>query len=222
MKMKKVFWNLLVLWLTFTLPCLTLASVNYIETFDRAFEEWVITSLRIEENKTDYLTRETVAPLLMNYIRNVARRAYKWEVCDAKDIDIADPYYQDDLRELCDYWILRWSNKKIAPKRTLTKQEAVALVMRIIDWEQKEKKNWHWAYNYYTRAKELGFYWVPDITKDENPNITIEEFINFLYSTEHTFEKTTIDARKVKYNSFGDFKSSEDALLKLTEIFNEK
>ena len=222
MKMKKVLWTFVLLWITFTLPCLTSASVQSSEAFQRAFDEGIITTLRIKETKSDYLTRETVAPLLMNYIRNVARKEYRWNVCDAKDIEIADPYYQDDLRALCDFWILRWSNKKIAPKRTLTKQEAVALVMRVIDGEQKEKKSWPWAYNYYTRARELWFYAVPDITKEDKPNITIEEFINFLYSTKHPFETVTRDTRTVQYNSLWNFKTSDDALLRLTEILNER
>ena len=221
MKMKKVILNLSLL-LTFTLPCFSLASTPSSEAFNRAFDEGVITTLRIKETKNDYLTRETVAPLLINYINNVARKEYRWDLCDAKDIDTADLYYRDDLKALCNFWIIRWSNKKIAPKRTLTKQEAVAIVMRIIDWEQKEKKEWHWAYNYYSKARELWYYGAPDITKDDKPYITIEEFISFLYSTKHPFETITKDTKTVQYNSLWNFKTSDDALLRLSEILKER
>ncbi len=221
MKMKKVILNLSLL-LTFTLPCFSLASTPSSDAFDRAFDEGVITTLRIKETKNDYLTRETVAPLLINYINNVARKEYRWDLCDAKDIDTADLYYRDDLKALCNFWIIRWSNKKIAPKRTLTKQEAVAIVMRIIDWEQKEKKEWHWAYNYYSKARELWYYGAPDITKDDKPYITIEEFISFLYSTKHPFETITKDTKTVQYNSLWNFKTSDDALLRLSEILKER
>jgi hypothetical protein len=163
-----------------------------------------------------------VAPLLINYINNVARKEYRWDLCDAKDIDTGDLYYRDDLKALCNFWIIRWSNKKIAPKRTLTKQEAVAIVMRIIDWEQKEKKEWHWAYNYYSKARELWYYGAPDITKDDKPYITIEEFISFLYSTKHPFETITKDTKTVQYNSLWNFKTSDDALLRLSEILKER
>ena len=221
MKMKKVILNLSLL-LTFTLPCFSLASTPSSEAFNRAFDEGVITTLRIKETKNDYLTRETVAPLLINYINNVARKEYRWDLCDAKDIDTADLYYRDDLKALCNFWIIRWSNKKIAPKRTLTKQEAVAIVMRIIDWEQKEKKEWHWAYNYYSKARELWYYGAPDITKNDKPYITIEEFISFLYSTKHPFETITKDTKTVQYNSLWNFKTSDDALLRLSEILKER
>ena len=221
MKMKKVILNLSLL-LTFTLPCFSLASTPSSDAFDRAFDEGVITTLRIKETKNDYLTRETVAPLLINYINNVARKEYRWDLCDAKDIDTADLYYRDDLKALCNFWIIRWSNKKIAPKRTLAKQEAVAIVMRIIDWEQKEKKEWHWAYNYYSKARELWYYGAPDITKDDKPYITIEEFISFLYSTKHPFETITKDTKTVQYNSLWNFKTSDDALLRLSEILKER
>ena len=221
MKMKKVILNLSLL-LTFTLPCFSLASTPSSEAFNRAFDEGVITTLRIKETKNDYLTRETVAPLLINYINNVARKEYRWDLCEAKDVDTADLYYRDDLKALCNFWIIRWSNKKIAPKRTLTKQEAVAIVMRIIDWEQKEKKEWHWAYNYYTQARELWYYGVPNITDDAKPYITIEEFISFLYSTKHPFETITKDTKTVQYNSLWNFKTSDDALLRLSEILKER
>ena len=68
----------------------------------------------------------------------------------------------------------------------------------------------------------LWFYAVPDITKEDKPNITIEEFINFLYSTKHPFETITRDTRTVQYNSLWNFKTSDDALLRLTEILNER
>ena len=223
MKMKKVLKSLMLLWITFTLPCLTSASVQSSEAFQWAFDEWIITSLKIKDSKDKYLTRETVAPLLMNYINHVARKVYRWSQCDAKDIDIADPYYKDDLRALCNFWILRGSNKKINPKRTLSKQEAIALVMRIIDGEQKEKKSWPWAYYYYTRAKELWYFWAPDITKeDKEPSITIEEFISFLYTTKHPFETVTKDNRKVEYTTLGNFKTSDDASLRLNEVLTER
>ena len=89
MKMKKVILNLSLL-LTFTLPCFSLASTPSSEAFNRAFDEGVITTLRIKETKNDYLTRETVAPLLINYINNVARKEYRWDLCEAKDVDTAD------------------------------------------------------------------------------------------------------------------------------------
>jgi hypothetical protein len=74
--MKKVILNLSLL-LTFTLPSFSLASIKSSEAFERAFDEGVITTLRIQETKSDYLTRETVAPLLLNYINNVARKEYR-------------------------------------------------------------------------------------------------------------------------------------------------
>ena len=217
--MKKIVLSTL-LWITFALPCFTSASVSSSDAFMRAFDEGIITSLRIQDDKKEYLTREKAAPLLVNYIYNVARREYRWDLCTAKDISMADEVYQYDLRLLCDYWILHWSNNRISPKRTLSKQEAVALVMRIVDGESKEKKTTNWADEYYKRASD---YWFLEAPKDDKQgSITIEEFIHFLYSTKHPFEKVTKDNREVRYTSVWNFQTSDDALLRLVEIIKER
>lgn len=219
--MKKVFWSLIACIILLSLK--TNAAITSTETFQRAFDEWVITSYRWETSKTDVLTREKAAPLLVNYINNVARKEYRGNLCSATDIPIAEEIYQDDLRTLCNFWILRWTNNKIQPLKELNKQAATALVMRIIDWDQKEKKSWPWAYNYYTRARELGYYGVPNIMKDANKSVTVEEFINFLYSTKHPFETIKKDTSKtVNYKSNWEFQSSRDALNKLEEILKSE
>lgn len=213
--MKKIIWSFIIGFLT--LQWLSYAATST-EAFEWAFDVWVLTSYRTESLKTAYLTREMAAPLLVNYINNVARKGYSGNLCKANDIEVAEKIYQDDLRTLCNFWILRWSNNKISPKRTLSKQEAIALVMRIIDGEQKEKTQGHRAYHYYERAKELWYYGVPDITNDKNPLITLEEFIDFLYSTEYPYETISKTKNNINYTTGGSFKTSDDALLKLLEI----
>ncbi|MBQ9553762.1 hypothetical protein IJU97_02065 [bacterium] len=43
------------------------------------------------------------APLLVNYINNVARKGYSGNLCKANDIEVAEKIYQDDLRTLCNF-----------------------------------------------------------------------------------------------------------------------
>lgn len=217
MPMKKLLWCLIAL--SFLWIGISSAATSS-EVFNRAYEEGVITSLRAENTKNLTLTRELVAPFLMNFISNVARKKYSWNLCNANDISIAEEFYQEDLKMLCNFWILRGSNKKINPKRTLSKQEALALVMRIIDGFQEEKKQWHRAYNYYTRARELWYTGVPNIM-DSNTLITIEEFLIFLYSTQHPYETIQISKSKIDYTVGKGFKSSWDAFTKLLEIMQD-
>ena len=215
--MKKIIWSLAII--LSTLICSSSYAVTSSDAFNWALDVGIITSYKTEYLKDYYLTREMVAPILVNFINNVARKGFSWNLCKANDIGLAEEIYRDDLRTLCNFWILRWSNGRINPKRTLNRQEAVAMVMRIIDGYQQEKTQWHRAYNYYERARTLGYYGVPNILDDTKSMITIEDFISFLYSTQYPWETITKSKTVVNYTTWGAFKSSDDALLKLLDIF---
>ncbi len=216
--MKKIVWCLILCTL-FLFAGYTYA-VTSSDAFDWALDAGLLTSYKTEYLKNEYLTREMVAPILVNFIDNIARKGYSGNLCKANDIEVAEDAFEDDLRTLCNFWILRWSNGRINPKRTLSTQEAVALVMRIIDWYQKEKTQGHRAYYYYERARTLWYLGVPNILDDSKSMITIEDFVTFIYSTQHPWETITKTKTTVKYTTWWEFKSSDDALLKLLEIFD--
>lgn len=75
--------------------------------------------------------------------------------CNFKDVPAN---FNDSLRPKikmsCVYWLFNWSNWKFNPYWYLTKWEALAVTLRMIDWRQPETWS-HWAMNYLKRAKEL-------------------------------------------------------------------
>lgn len=168
-----------------------------------------------------HLTRQEIAPILVQYLSKVAKKDYQSRECKAKDLYDAELRFQKDLQTLCSYGIFQGHRNLLHPKRTLTNAQAVALVMRIADGFQNPwKKGQHRAVNYFQRAKELGFEAILPIFHQKNGLVKGEDFINFLYSTAHPHQK--IDRLEEQHSDWtapkGGFKSSDDALRKLAEI----
>ena len=133
-----------------------------------------------------HLTRETIAPLLLQYISKVAKKDYSDRWCNAIDLDTADSHYRADLQKLCWYGVMIGYQKKLFPKRALTNAQAVVLVMRIVDGFQKQGKwSQHWAIHYFERAKKLWYEGILPIYYQKEKLMNLENFITFLYSVEH-------------------------------------
>ena len=167
-----------------------------------------------------HLTRETIAPLLLQYISKVAKKDYSDRWCNAIDLDTADFHYRADLQKLCWCGIMIGYQKKLFPKRALTNAQAVVLVMRIVDGFQKQGRwSQHWAMPYFERAKNLGFDGILPIYYQKEKLMNLEHFITFLYSVEHPHQPLTQDIT-VPGKSYQQQNTqwSTDVLLKLLEI----
>ena len=167
-----------------------------------------------------HLTRETIAPLLLQYISKVAKKDYSDRWCSAIDLDTADSHYRVDLQKLCWYGIMLGYQKKLFPKRALTNAQAVVLVMRIVDGFQKQGRwSQHWAMPYFERAKNLGFEGILPIYYQKEKLMNLENFITFLYRVEHPHQSLTQDTT-VPEKSYQQQNTqwSTDVLLKLLEI----
>ena len=194
--------------------------------------EWAIDRGMISESWKDIvdakLTREEAAPIIIRYISEVARKDYREWSCNATDIHTADSLYQEDLRKLCAYWIMHWYGNKLHPKRSLTNQQAVALIMRIADGPQKETTKRKWWSTYFERAKILWYNAIWLFQNKDTEIITLENFLAFLYSTDNPYDEiitskstatntstTTNKTNKTTWTSWNDI------LVRLMEIIQE-
>ena len=167
-----------------------------------------------------HLTRETIAPLLLQYISKVAKKDYSDRWCNAIDLDTADSHYRADLQKLCWYGIMLGYQKKLFPKRALTNAQAVVLVMRIVDGFQKQGRwSQHWAMPYFERAKNLGFDGILPIYYQKEKLMNLENFITFLYSVEHPHQPL-VQNTVIPWTRYqqGNNEWSTDILLQLLEI----
>ena len=194
-------------------------AVDSLTTFKWAYDEGLIQKDSFLGGV--HLTRQEIAPILVQYLSKVAKKDYELRECKAKDLRNADQRFQKDLETLCSYGILQGYRNLLHPKRTLTNAQAVALVMRITDGFQSPwKKGQHRAVNYFERAKELGFDAILPIFHQKNGLVKGEDFINFLYSTAHPHQRVDrLEEQHSDWRSPRDgFRSSDDALRKLAEI----
>ena len=167
-----------------------------------------------------HLTRETIAPLLLQYISKVVKKDYSDRWCDAIDLDTADFHYRTDLQKLCWYGVMLGYQKKLFPKRALTNAQAVVLVMRIVDGFQKQGRwSQHWAMPYFERAKNLGFDGILPIYYQKEKLMNLENFITFLYSVEHPHQPL-VQNTVIPWTRYqqGNNEWSTDILLQLLEI----
>lgn len=167
-----------------------------------------------------HLTRETIAPLLLQYISKVAKKDYSDRWCNAIDLDTADSHYRVDLQKLCWYGVMIGYQKKLFPKRALTNAQAVVLVMRIVDGFQKQGKwSQHWAIHYFERAKKLWYEGILPIYYQKEKLMNLENFITFLYSVEHPHQPL-VQNTVIPWTRYqqGNSEWSTDILLQLLEI----
>jgi len=167
-----------------------------------------------------YLTRESIAPLLLQYISKVAKKDYSDRWCNAIDLDTADSHYRADLQKLCWYGVMLGYQKKLFPKRALTNAQAVVLVMRIVDGFQKQGKwSQHWAIHYFERAKKLWYEGILPIYYQKEKLMNLENFVTFLYSVEHPHQPL-VQNTVIPWTRYqqGNNEWSTDILLQLLEI----
>ena len=193
-------------------------AVDNATTLKRAYDEGIF-AVSTWDFQQVHLTREQVAPLLLDYISKVAKKDYTDRWCQATDLGTADSVYHTALSKLCGYGVMKGSQGYLYPKRALNNAQAIALVMRVVDGFQPEgKRGQHWAVNYFERAKKLGFDAILPIYYQKNKLMNLQNFINFLYSTVHPYQ-TIMPSWDGNWSSQnGQFSSSDEALLKLAEI----
>ena len=217
--MRKYFLGMMV-W-AFFLVVGNVFAVDPVDTFKWAYDRGIL-SLHSWVLWSSVLKRQEVAPILLKYILEVSKKDYTDRGCKASDIYQADTLYQNDLKTLCGFGIFIGEKNKLLPKQYLSNAQAITLVMRVVDGYQKEA-SWgeHRAAPYFKRAKELWYEWITPLYYKKNLPMTLENFINFLYSVEHPHQSVTqTEMSADTSNQKSSFKSSDDALLKLAEIMS--
>lgn len=198
------------------------SAINSVDTFKRAHQEW-IWSVDSGLLGSSHLRRQEIAPILVKYITQVAKKDYRDRWCNAIDLNSADVGYQESLKTLCGYGIMMGERNRLLPQQYLTNGQAITMVMRIVDGYQKEAtiKGQHWAQPYFERAKVLGYEGITPIYYRKNFPITLETLINFLWSVSNpnqTITSTIWSAPWEGNENRQALPSSDDMLSKLAEI----
>lgn len=103
----------------------------------------------------DYVSRQEAAKFFGGFaIHSLFRVVDQTMYCYFDDIESADPSLKNSIIESCMLHIFHGSGGQFFPHRSLTKAEALAVLMRSLEWTLDESGKYRRA-NYLTRAREL-------------------------------------------------------------------
>lgn len=123
----------------------------------RMYNNWLTSYKDVEDFMPDeYLTREQASKFFVK----LANKFWKYDDTHINngfsDIKSADPTLKLYIWNAYSMWIMKWKNNKFMPFNKLTQAQALAVILRITDWQQNEK--WNQRYKeYYNIANN---YWI--------------------------------------------------------------
>lgn len=144
--------------------------------------------------KTDTITRQESAYLLMQVINNVRKRDLDYETNEEiKDIHKADGDFQSLIKQAFQVGLFKWEKFKLFwifpigkpnfnPHEKITKTDALFAIIKALDWVKSEKVS-PWYLNYYLAAEKLWMLnWLYySLENMKNETMSTSDFILLLY-----------------------------------------
>ncbi len=115
----------------------------------------------IEYKPNNYIRRDEAAKLFVKFAKLQNKITYikTAEECKFSDLNDAHADLKDIVVESCRLGIFQWANGKFMPRWSLTNEQAVVVLVRILVWNQSEKNINSWSDNYYNKAYGLLILW---------------------------------------------------------------
>lgn len=160
--------------------------------YDFAFNQGMTTMQTVETFRgSDFITRQEAAKMLVAFAEGAFDKTYASfpDVCNTPytDESLFDETLKAFIYEACAHSMMKWAKGKFMPNHTLTKGEALTILMRTADGMQSEEDTSTWWMPYVTRANELKLLHI-DSTDDFNNPITREELLVWA----HTIFKNSV------------------------------
>jgi len=102
------------------------------------------------------IRRDEAAKLFSQFAKNILKikTTVTSSVCTALTDVASTNTMRNYVLNACNKWYLQWSNGKFYPKASLSNAQAIATIIRMLEWTQDE--SWaSWSDAYYTRADAL-------------------------------------------------------------------
>jgi hypothetical protein len=153
---------------------------------------------------TNLLTREQGAKFFAEFARNEL-----WiepdmsRACNFTDINQADPSLVDAIILSCQLWLFQWSNGAFDPQRSLTKAQAVTVLVRALVGKKDENQNPRWN-NYFQEASTRGWTKEPNAASLDKP-VSRYEVLLMQYRPTLTRAQTALDQLPVMTQEYKDY-----------------
>lgn len=121
----------------------------------RLYSNWLTkyTSLTSFDSK-NYFTREQSAKFFSQFAINVLKKTPDTNLaCNFNDISTADQTLKNDIITSCQLWIFKWSKWMFYPKKTISAEEVVAVLIRAKYGNQDESIQPRYT-NYIQKAQD--------------------------------------------------------------------
>ena len=156
---------------TWTIVPLTWENISFEEEFAAALSWMYKNWLTMYNNATDYrmydiLTREEAAKIIWQAYNVFGLDTWvtKNTACTFNDANLFNPTLSAHIANVCKWWLFQGSNWKYMPRDNLTKAQAMAVLVRMIEWKMSYELQTPWREQYYNKWKMIG------LTNVENIN----------------------------------------------------
>lgn len=174
-------------WTTNETPVITIDTTNLSE-FEQALAWMYANGLTKYSTTEDYrpsdkVTREEAAKLIGEAYRKLGYpTTVKNQDCTFSDADLFDPSLANNIQQVCSRWLFQGSEWKFLPRDTMTKWQALAVLIRMLEGKKSDESMELWRETYHKKWLTI---W---LTKDNRvaefiSPITREDIAIFIYRT---------------------------------------
>lgn len=156
---------------------------EFLQSLQFAFEKGITNFKTIEEFKPyEKVTREQSSKMIGQFAIQVFKKTVdEWKTCAFVDIKDADYSLAPHITQACKLWIMKWgSDGYFLPLLSLTKWQAIAVIIRLFNNGLMDEGGYPRYKNYYEKAKELWLTKESNIEALERP-LTRYELVLLLY-----------------------------------------
>ena len=145
---------------TWTIVPLTWENISFEDEFAAALAWMYANWLTMYNNSGDYrmydvLTREEAAKIIWQAysVFGLDTGVVKNNSCTFKDANLFNPTLSAHIANVCQWWLFQWSDWNYMPRNNLTKAQAMAVLIRMIEWKMSYELQTPWREQYYNKWK---------------------------------------------------------------------
>ena len=175
------------------------------KAIERMYENWLTQYSTPETFWGDkYLTREQASKFFVTFYSKILGKkpAKNPNLTTFSDIDETNPDLKYFVAQASSMWLFKGTKGKFMPKNKLTQAQAIAVAIRMINWDQEEFKNSRYI-NYYNKARRYWLLkrWDYDIVDLNKINITRWDTALLLYTLYNYVTDNKDNEKLIDYNN---------------------
>lgn len=181
---------------TWTILPITWTNIDPEDEFAAALAWMYANWLTMYNNSGDYrmydvLTREEAAKIIWQAytVFGLDTGVIKNNSCTFQDADSFNPTLSTHIANVCQWWLFQWSDWNYMPRNNLTKAQAIAVLIRMIEWKMSYELQTPWREQYYNKWKMIGLTNVENINEFDH-DLTRYEIALMVYRMRTIMEST--------------------------------